>query len=68
MKIHPRTMVVQKAEAQIQLAVSKISEEFNLTHGEMVRILSGLLAFEAKYMIRNERHGESETPGDTDSN
>ena len=38
-------------------------EELDLTFGEKLAVVGGILQSNAKYVIRHERHGNFETPG-----
>ena len=60
---HPRDIEFQKAKAKITLEFFERVDENNLTDGEVMSILSGLMSSTAKYAIRMERHGNYETPG-----
>ena len=57
-KLHPRETIVNKASAEIGLALVNLYNKYDLTYGEILRILSSELASQAKYMIRQERHPE----------
>lgn len=69
MRVHPREAAVVEAESKIRLAVGDVlyAEAADFTDGETVRILTSvfgdLLATHAKYMIRAERHGDTDRPG-----
>ena len=56
MRIHPRYFIVSKAENELSTFLLDLEQKHELTYGEVVRILSTLLAREAKHMIREERH------------
>ena len=58
-KLHPRERIV--AEAKVGIAREVFKHE--LTYGERLAILSELLSTAAKYQIRLERHGNTDTPG-----
>lgn len=69
MRIHEREVRVEKASADLRRAVLDAVAELpgDLTDGEYVRIINGisyeLIAGWAKYKIREERHGDTDTPG-----
>jgi hypothetical protein len=66
-RMHPREMPTNKAESDLSEAIHKVIEEYELTDGEALRVvnaaLSKWLGNYAKITIREERHGNSETPG-----
>ena len=72
-RIHPReqntNLIQSKIVQAIYEAVEAAEEEmdFELTRGETIRVLSGafheILGSWAKYMIRDERHGDANKPG-----
>lgn len=64
MKLHPRFFLVQKAENEVRAAVHDLQRKHDLTEGEMVQILCGLISNAAKYIIRTERHGDEGKKGD----
>lgn len=56
MKLHPRTMPVQKANAAISQAVTDaIALHPDLTHAELTGILAGILTQWNRYAVRDER-------------
>lgn len=57
-KIHPRVRPVQEARLQIDAAVSKAIEEYELTYAELWAIFLDLQSGWVKYAIREERHPE----------
>ena len=61
MKLHKRFYVVEKASEEMKEAYRKIVKKYDLTYGEGQKIFAELLASDAKYVIREERH-----PGDPD--
>lgn len=65
---HPRARVVRSAETKLNRAFIDIAQEFELTTGEELRVLSNMLSScigsIAKYAIRHERHGRGDKPGD----
>jgi len=66
-KMHPREMSTKKAECDLVDAIQKVMEEHELTDGEALRVVnkafSQWLGHFAAITIREERHGNSETPG-----
>jgi len=66
MKLHPRTQIVAKAGYELCSALLSIIEKHQLTYGEVTAILADQLQMNAKYQIRNERHGNSDEPGDAE--
>ncbi len=59
MKMHKRTAIVVKAEE----GIIKELHKHDLTFGETIRILSGIMSTGAKYKIREERHPENPDKG-----
>jgi hypothetical protein len=68
--MHPREKLVREAESKLRGHVLDILDDSGLTEGESLRVLAavfgGYLASVAKYAIRVERHGDTETPGGWD--
>jgi hypothetical protein len=69
MRVHPKLFKIQQLEAELSLEISKfIAVHEDLTEAEVLQILNNVLhskvANVLKYMIRAERHGNTETPGD----
>ena len=62
-QLHERVFPVQQAAAEIQMEFWRSVEKHELTYGEVVSIVSEILASAAKYMIREERHGDASKPG-----
>jgi len=66
-RIHPREEIVRGAENGIRLALADIVQEHKLTEAEALRVvnaaLSDWIGGVAKFAIREERHGNSDTPG-----
>jgi len=66
-KMHSREVIVRTAQRDLDSAFLDIWKKHDLTEGEMIKIVSNFsnshIAGAAKYMIREERHGNSETPG-----
>ena len=69
MKLHEREEIVRKAEADFLAKMLDWMQEWGdqLTDGEELRVVGGLLGGHlttmAKYQIREERHGDEDTPG-----
>lgn len=65
--IHPREKLVNKAEREIENTISNILEKHDLTVAEELRVLAAVLGnrigMTAKFMIREERHGDTDKPG-----
>jgi hypothetical protein len=55
-KLHPRTSIVKEAELKIGNCLLDISIKYNLTYGELTRILARELDDIGRYTIRLERH------------
>jgi len=51
-------MPVQRAEIEFRELFREWQQKHDLTFGETFRILGNLMARDAIYMIRQERHGE----------
>lgn len=70
MKLHPRTLVCQDAQRKLNLAWDSIATQLDLTPTERYAVLWRVAADDIsgmfKYMIREERHGDAETPGDVE--
>lgn len=65
MKLHPRTMIVQKAGLELSEFVTSLIERHDLTYGELFGLMADRMAAWAKYMRREERHpGDPEKRGD----
>jgi len=71
MKIHEREFIVNEAECEIEKAfidvMIEIKSKHELTIGEEIKIVTSVLTHWlgsiAKYMIRDERHGDSDKLG-----
>jgi len=66
--MHKRERVVTEARIGLSQAILDWAEKHDgLTDGEYVSVLSGVLSDQlgswAKYKIRAERHGNTDTPG-----
>lgn len=55
MRVHKRHALVNQAESEMVEALSVIMQKHGLTYGETFQALAGIMAFEAKLMIRQER-------------
>jgi len=58
MELHPRSRIESIAGLEINEAVSAIFNKYNLTYGELWRILSALSTSWSKYAVREERGNE----------
>lgn len=68
MHIHPREITVNDAASALRTAVNEILwKKYGLTTAESLRVLADVLGGEiagiAKLCIREERHGNLDTPG-----
>lgn len=67
MRIHPREERTRKAEYALKGAVHDIIVRHDLTEAEGLRVVNAALSDRvggvAKYAIREERHGNTDTPG-----
>lgn len=67
-KIHPRTRVVEQARRDVSVAIDKAVDEHDLTDGEYLQVLARVfgdsLGTFARLMVRDERHGDLDKPGD----
>lgn len=70
-KIHSREREVEKAEMDLRSRLLEWMKEHDLTTYEHLRVvnqvLSGEIAGTLKYAIREERHGNTDTPGGLES-
>lgn len=64
LRIHPRTLPVHGAEAELGMFLAKLAGERELIPAEMVSILGAQLLSWNKYVIRYERHGDYEHKAD----
>lgn len=66
-RMHPREQKVNSAKHDLLEAWMKAYEKYELTTGEMLRVLtefnSDQVGSIAKYAIREERHGRTDKPG-----
>ncbi len=62
---HKRDKIVRDAEQMVRQALFDHTK--NLTEGEYLRVVCAVfgdaVSTTAKYIIRHERHGDSDTPG-----
>jgi hypothetical protein len=56
LRLHPRTMPVQRAEAAVAMAVATLQREWGLTDVEMLRALLAVQQGITRHMLRAERH------------
>ena len=56
MKIHERTLVVQKARHTFETFMLELEQEYGLSYGELFSLHGNAIANLAKYQIRGERH------------
>lgn len=61
--IHPRVIVVRQASIEIAQAVTNAMQKHELTYAEAFSILGEQISGLAKFAIRQERHGDTDTPG-----
>ena len=58
MKLHPRTLIVQKAGTEMHKAILDIVVKYDLSFIEEVGALAQIIAQASKYALRQERHPE----------
>jgi len=67
LRLHKRERIVNDAEEKLRKAMIDIWTEYDLTEAEMLRIVAACfgdhVASHARYEIRMERHGNTNTPG-----
>lgn len=67
MRIHEREQRTRAAALELSGAILDIVKKHDLSEGETIRVVAGemsnYLQSIAKYMIRDERHGDPEKPG-----
>jgi hypothetical protein len=63
MKLHQRTLTVQRARTALSAAVSDVIEKHDLTFAEVFSILSQEIEQWAKYAVRAERHPDAPAKG-----
>lgn len=64
---HPRELIVEKAVRDLKEQLCNVIREAELTEGEQLRVCtevySNWVGGMAKYIIRDERHGNTSKPG-----
>lgn len=67
MRRHPREKRCVEAEVALSSAILDITQKYDLTEAESLRVVnaacSSWVGNLAKYSIREERHGNTDTPG-----
>jgi hypothetical protein len=65
--LHEREKLVRDAEHDLRKALLDLDGKYDLTQFEYIQLLQGVLGGEiqtiCKYGIRQERHGNTDTPG-----
>ena len=56
MKLHKRSLVVQKARYAFEAFLLELETDYALTYGELFSLLGNAIASLATYQVRNERH------------
>jgi hypothetical protein len=56
MKLHERTLVVQKVRHEFEAFLLELEQKHELSYGELFSMLGNAIANLAKYQIRSERH------------
>lgn len=64
MRLHERHRIVTSAHSDAAVAIMRIFNEADLSYGEVIAFHAHELSTNAKYMIREERHGDADKPGD----
>lgn len=62
MKLHKRSLVVQKARYAFEAFLLELETDYALTYGELFSLLGNAVANLAKYQIRAERHPDLCSP------
>lgn len=66
--MHPRAAIVRTAQTDLQKVIGEWLERHDLTTVEELAVLnhtlSGTIGGTLKFAIRQERHGDDDTPGD----
>jgi hypothetical protein len=66
-RIHEREKPVREAECELRQAILDVEKKHDLTEAELLRVVNGVcsetIGSIAKYHIRFERHGDTDTPG-----
>lgn len=67
MRLHPREEIVTRARVDLMEKLLDWRRDHDLTTAELFSILGGILGDQiagiAKYLIREERHGDQDKPG-----
>ena len=70
MKIHARTIIVNNAKIELTKCWLDLFQKHELTTAEMLSVLSQFsheqIGGIAKFAIREERHGNTDEPGDVE--
>ncbi len=61
LRLHPRTMLVQKADVELHGFLAEWQNRHGLTFGEVAVILADRQQNVLKYVLRAERHPEDPT-------
>ena len=65
MRLHPRHMIVNDASREFEgFVIDVLIKKHGLTYGEIFSLLGEQVARSAKYLIRQERHGDEDKKGD----
>jgi hypothetical protein len=60
--MHEREMKVRKASLELETLIIEKAQEADLTDVELLQVLTSAQQGTLKYMLRRERHGDSDTP------
>lgn len=67
LKIHPREKKCTAAESELRGVILGLDQKHKLTQAELIQVLTHVFSDEIlsmmKYAIRQERHGNTDTPG-----
>jgi hypothetical protein len=63
-RINPRTMIVQKAHAAVEMAMFEACRPYDITQIELIGILLSITQQAHKYALREERHGDTDKRAD----
>lgn len=66
MKLNDRAWRVMSAQSKINMNLELQQEEYDLTDIEMIQALNRWIQLKLRYMLRVERHGDSEKEADLD--
>lgn len=64
MKRNPRASQVARAKVDLELLILKFAGEHDMTDIELLQALTSMQQSTLKYMLREERHGDQDTPAD----